>query len=509
MTDSDDVSQAFPPESENEPLPSPNTTRRSSAPGPDQETPAIPPGSDDDPRVRRLLAAYAPGLIEHLRARLDDLWSGDLATQVAPAIRAEADANRSLDVVTPEPPLALRRSVSERVTVFCLRAGLTSPALVLLLDYVPRIKLALKRSKHGPYLSAEDLEDVAQDTIVRAVERGAQYRPELSSLGSWLNMMAHFAMLDLIRERSALSLAGREQIAGEQLSELGEGTPEFDEQMGARVQQAVHALSPGLALYIQRRFLEGWSDAEIQSKMNVKAGTLRVWKKRALDRLRAILGSSLGPVLVLLIATVGPVVAHLSFEAPGVGSVAQAPGLTPSPIPTRVSEEAPPLPTATATAAPLVATPTTPLLAPEPGNLALNPAPTEGLAAPSATTTPAASPTPPATATLLTLPSPTVAPPHSDRPLPPTATARPELQLSITPIRAPAPVLEEIPAAPTEAAAPTAVPEPEMTATATASPTPSPTATATASPTLSPTATATASPTLSPTATATASPTPS
>ncbi len=492
MTDSDQMSQAFPSESEDDPLPSPET----STPDADQRSQAIPPVSDDDPRVQRLLAAYAPGLIEHLRAHLDDLWSGDLAVQVAPAIRAEADANRSLDVVTPEPPLALRRSVSERATIFCLQTGLTRPALVLLLEYAPRIKSALKRSKYGPYLSAEDLEDLAQDTIVRAVERGAQYRPELSGLGSWLNMLAGFAMLDLIRERSALSQAGRERLAAEQLRELGEGTPEFDEQMRARLQQAVRALSPGLALYIQRHFFEGWSDAEIQHRMNVKAGTLRVWKKRALDKLRAILDSSLGLVLVLLIATVGPVVAHPSFEAPGVGAVAQAPGLTPSTTPAPVLAEAPPPPIATATAAPLPATPTPPPLAAEPDSPTSSPVPTEALATPSATATPAASLTPLATATLPTLPSPTIAPPRSERPLPPTATARPELQLSITPIRAPAPVLEEIPAAPTAAAEPTAAPEPEMTATASA--TPSPTATATASATPLPTATATASVTPTP-----------
>ncbi len=482
MTDSDQMSQAFPSESEDDPLPSPET----STPDADQRSQAFPPVSDDDPRVQRLLAAYAPGLIEHLRAHLDDLWSGDLAVQVAPAIRAEADANHSLDVVTPEPPLALRRSVSERVTIFCLQTGLTRPALVLLLEYVPRIKSALKRSKYGPYLSAEDLEDLAQDTIVRAVERGAQYRPELSSLGNWLNMLANFAMLDLIRERRALSLAGRERLAAEQLRELGEGTPEFDEQMRARLQQAVRALSPGLALYIQRHFFEGWSDAEIQHRMNVKAGTLRVWKKRALDKLRAILGSSLGLVLVLLIATVGPVVAHLSFEAPGSGSVAQAPGFTPSPIPAPALAEAALPPIATATAAPLPATPTPPPLTAEPGSPTSSPVPAEVLATPSATATPAASLTPLATATLPTLPSPTIAPPRSERPLPPTATARPQLQLSITPIRAPAPVLEEIPAAPTEAAEPTTAPESEMTATATASATPLPTATATASATPTP-----------------------
>ncbi|MCX7789043.1 MAG: sigma-70 family RNA polymerase sigma factor, partial [Chloroflexaceae bacterium] len=325
----------------------------------------FPPDSDDDPRIQRLLAAYAPALIQHLRERLDELFSEALAEQVAPAIRAAARDDRSLDAVTPEPPLALRQSVSERLTVFCLHTGLTHPALVLLLEYAPRIRWALKRSKHGQSLSAEDLEDLANDTMVRAVERGAQYRPELSGLGSWLNMLAHYAMLDLIRDRSVLSAAGRDQIAAEQLQELGDGTPEFDEQMRERLQEAIRKLPPRLALYIRLRFLEDWSDAEIQHRFNAQPGTVRVWRTRGLQKLRAILGNALGLVLVMTIVTVGSAIAQPLGSGLWTGPIANAPGQTrtatvaPAPRTPGITETSPP-PTATATATPLSATPTLP-----------------------------------------------------------------------------------------------------------------------------------------------------
>ncbi|MGB9632484.1 MAG: sigma-70 family RNA polymerase sigma factor, partial [Chloroflexaceae bacterium] len=388
----------------------------------------FPPESDDDPRMRRLLAAYAPALHQHLRERLDGLLSDDLAAQIAPAIRAAARDDRALDADTAEPPLALRRSVSEKLTIFCLRTGLTGPALVLLLEYAPHIKQALKRGKHGQYLSAEDLEDLAQDTIVRAVERGAQYQPELSSLGRWLNVLAHYAMLDLIRDRSVLDAAGRDRIAAEQLQALGDGAPEFDEQMRGRIREAIGKLSPGLALYIQRSFLEGWSDAEIQHALNARPGTLRVWKTRALQKLRAILGSSLGLVLVMMIVTVGPVVAQPLVSALGLGPIAEAPGqtrtATVAPPPFARIAEPPSLATASATATPPSASPTLAPPSVAPARPVPSVTPAESVAAPSATATLAATPTPAATATPLTLPSPLAAPPSSDGSLPPTATPR-------------------------------------------------------------------------------------
>jgi len=464
----------------------------------------FPPESDDDPRVRRLLAAYAPALLQHLRERLDGLLSDHLAAQVALAIRAVARDDPSLDTNTPEPPLALRRSVFEKLTVFCLRTGLTGPALVLLLEYAPRIKQALKQSEYRGRLSEEDLEDLAQDTMVRAVERGAQYEPERSSLGRWLNVLAYYAMLDLIRDRGALSAAGRDRIAAAQLQQLGKGTPEFDEQMRERIWEAVRKLSPGLALYVQRSFLEGWSDAEIQHELNARPGTLRVWKTRALQKLRAILGSSLGLVLVMMIITVGPAVAQPLASALDVGSIAEAPGQTPTTtvrpsLPARIAE-APSLPTAPAPATPLPASPMPAPPSTAPASPIPGAPPAESVAAPSATAPLAANPTPTVTATPPTLPSPTAAPPRGDRFLPPTTTPRPELHLSVTPIRAPAQMPEEVPATPEEAAVPTAMPEPEM------SPTASPTATA--SPSATPTATASPSATPSPTASPTATPTP-
>ncbi len=473
----------------------------------------FPPESDDDPRMRRLLAAYAPALLQHLRERLDGLLSDDLAAQVTPAICAAARDYRSLDADTPEPPLALRRSVSENLTIFCLRTGLTGPALVLLLEYAPHIKQALKRGKHGQYLSEEDLEDLARDTMVRAVERGAQYQPELSSLGRWLNVLAHYAMLDLIRDRSVLSAAGRDRIAAEQLQELGDGAPEFDEQMRERIREAIGKLSPGLALYIQRSFLEGWSDTEIQHALNARPGTLRVWKTRALQKLRAILGSSLGLVLVIMIVTFGPVVAQPLTSMLGPGPIAKAPGQTPTATvaPSPIARMAEPLSlsTASATTTPPSASPT---LAP-PSVAPASPVPSvtraESVAAPSATASLAASPTVAATVTPLTLPSPLATLPSSAGALPPTATPRLELQLPATPIRAPAQMPEESPTAPEEAAEPTATPEPETTASPTATATASATPTATATASATPTATATASATPSPTATATASATPS
>jgi RNA polymerase sigma factor (sigma-70 family) len=229
----------------------------------------------------RLAAGYGQQVAAELSSMLEALLPPDtVAAQVALALEGAPPA---------EAPRALWARARDGLIVYCLHNGHPRAASLLLLEHVRRLKAVIGASRHGRWLSEEDRTDIAHDTILRAVERGPSYNPAISGLGGWLNMLAFYITADLIRDRGAIHRAGLAALVGDRIrAEIWED-PDLDPAVRRRVHQAIEQLPPGLALFVQRHYLEGWSAAEIQCVMNVAPETVRVWKNRSLKRLRAML----------------------------------------------------------------------------------------------------------------------------------------------------------------------------------------------------------------------------
>ncbi|GAB4442178.1 MAG: hypothetical protein OHK0015_40480 [Chloroflexi bacterium OHK40] len=459
-----------------------------------------------------MLSTFGEQLASEFAAALAPLVSDlELATLVAAAVRRVAPATQKIAAAGGPLYPALRERVRDALTQVFLHHGPADAAIAMLYTYHARIQRSVRGSAYGRFLSPEDLEDIASNTILRAVETGSRYNPELSRVSRWLNVQAYWVTTELVLDRKALDTRSRDDLAAQSWSEIVDADDEAENpQLRERLTQALNVLTPQQRLVVVRHAVDGMPLNAIADELGMNDATVRSHHHRALKRLRAFFQSSLGVLLATLVGvgaiTVAPVIAKalLHLEISTIANAPQAsydqlPNRLPTPeLPSgpRLPADATPTPgpahsatptSATSPATPVAPTSTPPLLATATPVLTVTP--TQTVAMPTATRVPLApSSTPPVFV---------AGPTTGSEPTPLPTAPNPTLVVPATPITAPQP----LPATPTATVEPTATPtataEPTATPTATAEPTATPTAT------LEPTATPTATvePTAMPTAT--------
>lgn len=180
------------------------------------------------------------------------------------------------------------------------RRGETAAFEMLVVKYQRRIERLISRMVRDPDL----VQDVAQETFIRAYRAIAQFRGE-SAFYTWLYRIAiNTAKKTLVELRrdplvSESSLARGED--GDETSrvenELSDGeTPEAllaSKEIAAAVNAAIEALSEDLRQAITLREIEGLSYEEISEVMNCPIGTVR----SRIFRAREAIAARLRPLL--------------------------------------------------------------------------------------------------------------------------------------------------------------------------------------------------------------------
>lgn len=176
---------------------------------------------------------------------------------------------------------------------------------MLVVKYQRRIERLISRMVRDDAL----VEDVAQETFIRAYRALPQFRGE-SAFYTWLYRIAVNTAKKLLVERRRDPVVGESTLVsqdeGEETSrvenELSDGeTPEAvlaSKEIAATVNAAIDALSEDLRQAIVLREIEGLSYEEIADVMNCPIGTVRSRIFRAREsiasRLRPLLGTREG-----------------------------------------------------------------------------------------------------------------------------------------------------------------------------------------------------------------------
>lgn len=180
------------------------------------------------------------------------------------------------------------------------RRGETAAFEMLVVKYQRRIERLISRMVRDPDL----VQDVAQETFIRAYRAIAQFRGE-SAFYTWLYRIAintaKKALVELKRDplvsESSLGRGDDGDETSRVENELSDGeTPEAllaSKEIAAAVNAAIEALSEDLRQAITLREIEGLSYEEISDVMNCPIGTVR----SRIFRAREAIAARLRPLL--------------------------------------------------------------------------------------------------------------------------------------------------------------------------------------------------------------------
>lgn len=141
---------------------------------------------------------------------------------------------------------------------------------------------ALRRYALSLTRNASDAEDLVHDTLVRAIERGATFRPE-GNLRGWLMSILHNLYVDGRRSGASAAAHGQEMAAqaGEALA-----PNQLDSVRLAQVRRAFDSLPDEQREAMHLVTIEGLSYDEAAAVLNVPAGTVMSRISRGREALR-------------------------------------------------------------------------------------------------------------------------------------------------------------------------------------------------------------------------------
>ena len=162
---------------------------------------------------------------------------------------------------------------------------------VLFKHYAPRVKSYLMRG--GAPADAAD--EIVQETMVAVWRRAERYDPAKAGVSTWIYTIARNLRIDRHRRSHALDAA---LDADADLDAApAEAAERPDERLHAaereaRVRAALAELSPEQAEVLQLSFFEEHPHAQIAARLGIPLGTAKSRVRRALLRLRQLLGDA-------------------------------------------------------------------------------------------------------------------------------------------------------------------------------------------------------------------------
>lgn len=139
--------------------------------------------------------------------------------------------------------------------------------------------------------SAEDAQEVLQETFVQIWNRAAQYDASRGSELAWLISITRSRGIDRLRSRRVR--AEREQEAAVEISKSasvvdsrGAFDDVLDAERGLAVRQALSELPESQRKALELSYFEGLSQTEIAAKLNEPLGTIKTRMQLGMKKLR-------------------------------------------------------------------------------------------------------------------------------------------------------------------------------------------------------------------------------
>ncbi|MBD5633377.1 MAG: sigma-70 family RNA polymerase sigma factor [Candidatus Eremiobacteraeota bacterium] len=175
-------------------------------------------------------------------------------------------------------------SAADGALVDLARAGSDDAFGILVGRYrAPVVRLAYRLTR-----DADEANDIAQDSFIRAYRRIADFQPD-RPFARWLFVIARNASLDALRRRrrSVAIVASAEPVA-----EIGPEDVALRNEEKAQVQVALEALPAKYRDVLELYYMYELRYREIALTLDIPIGTVKTYISRAKRRLREELGTS-------------------------------------------------------------------------------------------------------------------------------------------------------------------------------------------------------------------------
>ena len=160
---------------------------------------------------------------------------------------------------------------------------------------VERHSRAVYRLAHRMTGSAQDAEDVVQETFLKAYRQLSRFESR-ANFSTWLHRIAVNCSIDLIRSRphreAGHDAADLDQIGGDERHQAGHASPErlmLSTEVQGRVMGAMSSLSAMERAAFALRHFEGQSIDEISQALGLKANATKHSIFRAVKKMRVAL----------------------------------------------------------------------------------------------------------------------------------------------------------------------------------------------------------------------------
>ncbi|PZM16442.1 sigma-70 family RNA polymerase sigma factor [Rhizobium tubonense] len=149
-----------------------------------------------------------------------------------------------------------------------------------LLENLPALESFARRF----YRSGNDIDDLVQETLAKAIAHSASFKPG-TQLRSWLFTIMRNTFC------TKFKISRREQVGGiDDAASWGSSPPTQDwEVRGQELEKAIHALPEGYRVVVDLVLIQGLSYETAAQRCNVAIGTIKSRVSRARHRLTELL----------------------------------------------------------------------------------------------------------------------------------------------------------------------------------------------------------------------------
>lgn len=137
-------------------------------------------------------------------------------------------------------------------------------------------------------------EDLVQELFLRVWNRSREYDPNKGTLGVWILTIARNMAIDHVRSaqsRFQIRLRSLEQTDQLSFSYKSNDPVSLLDSVKA-IRKALSELTPNQKRVLEMAYFEGFSQSEIAAKLQEPLGTVKSWTRSALERLRAVVKTS-------------------------------------------------------------------------------------------------------------------------------------------------------------------------------------------------------------------------
>jgi RNA polymerase sigma-70 factor (ECF subfamily) len=147
---------------------------------------------------------------------------------------------------------------------------------------------------HDAIRDRSAVEDVYQQVLLEAWQRGRSFDPARASLRTWLATIARSRAIDHLRRRVPEPHDPSDAYAGRELGGASEPVTQLVDRV--TLEQLLERLTPEEAEVVRLRWQVGFSQRQISTHTGVPLGTVKSRTASALRRLRAMLEEERTPL---------------------------------------------------------------------------------------------------------------------------------------------------------------------------------------------------------------------